>query len=841
MYDMIYEKQQVTRFRLGILQVGLVSVVLYFISRYDFLLFHALAEFIGASIGVAIFLLAWNSRAFSKNNFFLFIGTGLATVSILSIIHSLAYKGMGVFPFATFDSNVATQLWLAGEFVLAGTFVAAPLILKKRIHTSTIFLIFLTTLTFLILSIFLWKIFPTSYIEGSGQTTFKKISEYAVAILFIFSAYLFWINRRSMDKRMLNLLSFSLLFFFLSTLSFTHYVSVYDFFNMLGHQFRIVAFYGGYLGIVEIGLMRPYNSLFREVKDREESLKKAKSEWERTFDSVPDLVAILDKNHQIVRANKAMAERLGTTAEKCIGAKCYRAVHKCDKPIKDCPHAKSLLDGKEHISEVHEPNLGGYFIVSTTPLKDEKGEMMGCVHVARDITERKKAEKIMEDLARFPLENPSPVMRISLDGKIIYANPASDILLNEFHIRKGDAIPENWNKIVKFAIMEKSSKSFEAGPSNNKFLITIAPVINAPYANIYSTNITKRKNAEIALNNEKEKLKQVLDRMEDGVYIVDREYKISYINPSFEKILGLNLEKKKCFEYLHGFKSPCIWCRNEEVFSGKSVHWECYFRRIKKTFDIIETPIINPEGVPMKLQILRDITEKKKMEKAKDDFISLASHQLRTPLSAISLSSELLLRGISGDVSQEQKEYIEEIHKAAKRMTLLVSNFLNVSRLEMGTFSVDNEPLDVLSAIENKLKYFSPIISEKKLEFEKKIETEIPPVLFNVNSFDIVFDNLLSNAIRYTPAEGRISLSLKKNDNAIVLKVSDTGCGIPDNLEEKVFEKSFRSENAQKISSEGAGLGLYMVRSIADLTGSKVWYESTEEKGTSFYFSIPIK
>jgi len=110
---------------------------------------------------------------------------------------------------------------------------------------------------------------------------------------------------------------------------------------------------------------------------------------------------------------------------------------------------------------------------------------------------------------------------------------------------------------------------------------------------------------------------------------------------------------------------------------------------------------------------------------------------------------------------------------------------------------------------------------------------------FNANSFEIVIDNLLSNAIRYTSASGKIFLALKKKDDAIVLEVSDTGCGIPDDAKGKVFEKSFRSENAKQISSEGAGLGLYMVKSIADLTGSKVWFESQEGKGTTFYFSVP--
>lgn len=124
----------------------------------------------------------------------------------------------------------------------------------------------------------------------------------------------------------------------------------------------------------------------------EDALKKAKVDWERTFDSVPDLIAILDNNHKILRANKSMAQALKTTPEQAIGLNCYTCVHGANEPPEFCPHAKSLLDEKEHTAEVHEDRLGGDFLVSTTPLKDEFGRMIGSVHVARDITERKRAE-----------------------------------------------------------------------------------------------------------------------------------------------------------------------------------------------------------------------------------------------------------------------------------------------------------------------------------------------------------------------------------------------------------------------------------------------------------------
>jgi PAS domain S-box-containing protein len=145
-------------------------------------------------------------------------------------------------------------------------------------------------------------------------------------------------------------------------------------------------------------LQKANDELLKEIVERkraEAGLRRAKQEWERTFDSVPDLIAILDNQHRIVRVNRAMAERLNTEPEGCVGLRCFESVHGLSHPPDYCPHALTLLDGQEHVSEMHADNLGGDFMVSATPLKDEYGRLMGTVHVARDISDRKRAEEAL--------------------------------------------------------------------------------------------------------------------------------------------------------------------------------------------------------------------------------------------------------------------------------------------------------------------------------------------------------------------------------------------------------------------------------------------------------------
>ena len=137
-----------------------------------------------------------------------------------------------------------------------------------------------------------------------------------------------------------------------------------------------------------------------ERKQVEQALNNAKLEWERTFDSVPDLIAILDRQHRIVRANKAMAQALGVTPEQTIGLRCYERVHGTTQPPDLCPHSLTINEGKAHVAEVHEDRLGGDFLVSTTPLMDEQGQIVGSVHMARNITARKQMEKKLEEYTK---------------------------------------------------------------------------------------------------------------------------------------------------------------------------------------------------------------------------------------------------------------------------------------------------------------------------------------------------------------------------------------------------------------------------------------------------------
>ena len=164
-----------------------------------------------------------------------------------------------------------------------------------------------------------------------------------------------------------------------------------------------------------------------------EAMRQAKEDWEQTFNTVPDCVAVLDDQHRVVLANRAMAERLGVTTEQCVGLHCYEAVHGTTQPPAFCPHTQTCGDHREHTAVVHEPRLGGDFLVSTTPRLDAQGRFTGAVHVARDITERKRAEEALRERERLLQDvidgSPSPIFLKDRDGKFITINASLERML----------------------------------------------------------------------------------------------------------------------------------------------------------------------------------------------------------------------------------------------------------------------------------------------------------------------------------------------------------------------------------------------------------------------------
>jgi signal transduction histidine kinase len=232
--------------------------------------------------------------------------------------------------------------------------------------------------------------------------------------------------------------------------------------------------------------------------------------------------------------------------------------------------------------------------------------------------------------------------------------------------------------------------------------------------------------------------------------------------------------------------------------------------------------------------------ELKSLDVAKDEFVSIASHQLRTPLTALKGYTGMLLDGDPGPINDKQREYLGEIKSANDRMIALITALLNVSRVDLGVFIVAPEPTDIVAAAQSVLKELASASDAKKMHMITDFEKDLPPLNADPKIVRMIFQNLLSNAVKYTPPEGTVTLAIKKDSSNMLISVADTGYGVPEDVQQKIFTKMFRADNARTKDPNGTGLGLYIIKATIEQTGGKIWFESKENKGSTFSVSLPL-
>ncbi|MFH1872288.1 MAG: MASE3 domain-containing protein [Pseudomonadota bacterium] len=254
-----------------------VSVGLYLSSLHSYLLFHSLIEIATIAVAFTLFILTWNTRDYLKNGYLRLVGTGYAFIALIDLLHTLAYKGMDVFP--GYGANLPTQLWIAARYLQAATLFAAPLFVERKVDDRLVFGIYAVAVAVLVALVYSGR-FPDCYVEGKGLTAFKIVSEYLITAVLLAALYLVYRQRQHFDRRVFVLIGASIACTAASEISFTAYASVYGFANLVGHFAKLAAFYLVYLAILVTGIKQPFNLIFRDLKQVEAELRKAQDTLE---------------------------------------------------------------------------------------------------------------------------------------------------------------------------------------------------------------------------------------------------------------------------------------------------------------------------------------------------------------------------------------------------------------------------------------------------------------------------------------------------------------------------------------------------------------------------------
>jgi PAS domain S-box-containing protein len=250
---------------------------------------------------------------------------------------------------------------------------------------------------------------------------------------------------------------------------------------------------------------------------------------------------------------------------------------------------------------------------------------------------------------------------------------------------------------------------------------------------------------------------------------------------------------------------------------------------------------VNASQQTQGLLTLVDITKQKKAEDAKSEFVSLASHQLRTPLAGMKWSAELLEMDSPDTLTKNQHKYMDRLHESIARMSVLVDDFLRVSRFELGNFQAEYQTVNLPQLIADVMGELAEKVKYKKLQLHTDYDPEIINIVSDPNLLRMIVTNLCSNAVKYSPDGGKIQVVYKQENGFLKLEVADSGMGIPAQDQDQIFSKLFRASNAARDVPDGTGLGLYIVREAVSVLRGKISFTSTEGSGAVFTVQIPLE
>ena len=382
-------------------------------------------------------------------------------------------------------------------------------------------------------------------------------------------------------------------------------------------------------------------------------------------------------------------------------------------------------------------------------------------------------------------------------------------------------------------------------------------------ASTMTEDLQSERNRAVTLQQKDE---AVLASIGDAVFAIDTEGVITLFNKACERISGYDADEAigKHYSTILQFQLEATGRPNDrfirEALAGKVTSMKNHTILIRKDGYRIQVadsaaPIYNSHG---KMQgvivVFRDVSKEYELDKAKTEFVSLASHQLRTPLSAINWYSEMLLDGTAGKINKDAIGYIREIYEGNQRMVELVNSLLDVSRLDLGKLTNNPEPTNIEDLAMSLERELQTMITSKQITLKNDIQPKLPLVSGDPKLLRMIVQNLLSNAVKYTHDKGAVTLTLRdatladvaksglrSHAPSLFLSVSDNGYGIPEAQQSKIFSKLFRADNVRSLDVEGTGLGLYIVKEVVEKLGGKVWFESKESIGTTFYVVMPYK
>ncbi len=355
--------------------------------------------------------------------------------------------------------------------------------------------------------------------------------------------------------------------------------------------------------------------------------------------------------------------------------------------------------------------------------------------------------------------------------------------------------------------------------------------------------ITERKKAEEALKQAAAEWRTTFDSITDLVSVHDTDFRFIGVNKAFANALNMKVEEligKTCYEIVHHTDGPISLCPHTKTMETRKPTTMQFFEpHLGVHLEVTTSPIFNEAGeVTGSVHVARDITERKKLEQLKDEFIGLVSHELRTPLTVISGCLSTVLTEWERLPSDEAQQLLRDAVLETESLSHLVENLLELSRFQAQQLALYAEPTDVKTLIEETLTKIKRQAPTQK--FSTSIPDKLPSVHADPLRIERILYNLLENAAKYSPPGGQIKITVKAEPKYLVIGVSDQGRGLSPSEQARIFSPFQRLENSRPDRARGAGLGLMVCKRLVEAHGGEIWVESQKGKGSTFFFTLPL-
>jgi len=530
--------------------------------------------------------------------------------------------------------------------------------------------------------------------------------------------------------------------------------------------------------------------------------------WIRTFDAVPDLIALMDDQMRLVRINHAMAEQLGCETDQAEGEPCYRVVHGLESPPDFCPLLRMMQQGHSEPVEVYEERLGGYFIVSNTPIHDDQGRLIGNVHVAQNVTQRRQAQNQLHAQLRL--------QRLMMDISITFltATPERlDALIGRALARVGEFLRVDRAYFYSYgdAGSDMSLRHGWCAPG-----LDPAPFMalrHLPLADYLPLARLHRDGRAFWVQDREE-----MPRADSLRALLDR-----HAIRAFASFPLLDLGGCHGFIAFDTLEQPRPWSRAETDLLG-----------------LLAELLINAFRRQRREEELKRAREQaEQATAAKSVFLANVSHEIRTPLNGIIGMTALLL---DTPLDETQRHYTDIVRTSGENLLGLINDLLDLSKIEAGKFSLETQDFDLRLLIEEVTELLALRAQGKGVELSHRLGAEVPRWLRgDAARLRQILVNLVGNAIKFTD-EGEVRLlvereHLTQQQVRLRFEVLDTGIGIPAAAQQHLFEAFSQVDHGHQRHDGGTGLGLAISRQLVKLMGGRIGVESQAGRGSRFWFT----